>query len=146
MKVGILGTLCAALLMVGFPLAMQAGVAPDTDGDGIVDVNDNCVTVPNAAPIDCDTDGDGIGNWCDCDFDQNGSCNSLDFTNPSIPSNPQFLSAFLSGTPSANGAEDMDCNGSVNSLDFTNPSQQGGWGGFLNGFTAGAPGSAYPGP
>ena len=35
----------------------------DTDGDGICDEVDNCVTVPN--PDQTDTDGDGVGDACD---------------------------------------------------------------------------------
>lgn len=36
---------------------------PDTDGDGVPDASDNCVTVPN--PGQADADGDGIGDACD---------------------------------------------------------------------------------
>jgi len=53
---------------------------PDTDGDGIPDVCDNCITVPN--PSQVDTDHDGIADACDncptlanpgqIDFDGNG--------------------------------------------------------------------------
>ncbi|MBI5101371.1 MAG: thrombospondin type 3 repeat-containing protein, partial [Nitrospirae bacterium] len=35
----------------------------DTDGDGIIDIHDNCPTVPN--PDQLDTDGDGICDSCD---------------------------------------------------------------------------------
>jgi len=35
----------------------------DTDGDGILDENDNCPNTPN--PDQADTDGDGIGDLCD---------------------------------------------------------------------------------
>ncbi len=38
-------------------------VAPDTDGDGVVDATDDCVSVPNPGQEDADLDG--VGNACD---------------------------------------------------------------------------------
>jgi hypothetical protein len=132
MKLGILAILFAGLLLVGLPLASTAGPAPDMDSDTVPDVIDNCKTVPNAAPLDCDVDQDGYGNWCDCDFDQNFSCNAADFNNPGNPAAPQFLPAFNPPPLAGASVEDMDCNLTVNAADFSNAAEP--LGGFLNGF------------
>ena len=42
----------------------------DTDGDGVPDDEDNCVTTPN--PNQLDSDGDGLGDACDPDDDNDG--------------------------------------------------------------------------
>ncbi|MBS1105486.1 MAG: hypothetical protein H6Q91_988 [Deltaproteobacteria bacterium] len=42
----------------------------DLDGDGVRDARDNCLELPN--PDQRDTDGDGYGNLCDADFDNDG--------------------------------------------------------------------------
>ena len=73
---------------------------PDGDGDGIPDAEDNCPEVPNADQSDVDEDGPGdvcdncmwrvntaqddcepdyCGNLCDCDYNQNGTCDFVDF-------------------------------------------------------------------
>lgn len=41
----------------------------DADQDGIADTIDNCVEMSN--PAQRDTDGDGFGNFCDADLDNN---------------------------------------------------------------------------
>jgi uncharacterized protein (TIGR03790 family) len=43
---------------------------PDRDGDGVPDAKDDCRDLPNADQRD--TDGDGFGNQCDADFDNDG--------------------------------------------------------------------------
>jgi hypothetical protein len=50
-------------------------VLPDTDGDGVPDISDNCVTISNKDQIDIDQNG--RGDACD-DFDRDGVINSRD--------------------------------------------------------------------
>lgn len=126
MKVGALATM-VAILLIGFPIASMAGVAPDTDGDGTPDVSDNCSTLAQGGVGQagfCDTDTDGYGNACDGDFDETNVVDATDFTGFFVP-------AFTGGTPTATGT-DMDCSGVVDATDFT--------GYFVPQFTAGAPG------
>jgi hypothetical protein len=55
---GIAGAGLVLLLMGG-----ASPPSPDLDGDGILNVSDNCPEVSN--PEQYDTDGDGVGNACD---------------------------------------------------------------------------------
>jgi hypothetical protein len=87
-----------------------AEAIPDTDADGVPDAADNCSLAPN--PEQCDSDGDGYGNRCDGDFNNNGATNAQDTT---------LFRARL-GTPSlAPGYDiaDLNCNGAVNAQDTT---------------------------
>jgi len=49
----------------------------DADADGAPDSTDNCLSQRN--PSQLDSDGDGFGNYCDADFDQNGAAGGADF-------------------------------------------------------------------
>lgn len=124
MKVGRMARTIACALAAGFPLVAFAGPATDADTDGVVDVVDNCLTIPNPGTAGCDTDIDGYGNICDCDYDNNGVCDSSDFVAFFYP---DFLSSIDGGT-----GTDADCSGTVDSSDFV--------AGFFPGFSAGAPG------
>jgi hypothetical protein len=58
----------------------------DSDGDGIIDKNDNCINVSN--PDQGDVDGDGLGDVCDTDDDNDGLSDSDEIaigTNPVDP-------------------------------------------------------------
>ena len=56
------------LLFLSFLFCLAFGLqAQDIDGDGVLDVGDNCVFTFN--PGQADTNGDGIGDLCDNDGD-----------------------------------------------------------------------------
>ena len=57
-------------------LSPRPAFAGDLDVDGVPDDTDNCTLVANADQRD--TDGDGFGNRCDPDFDQNSVVNFAD--------------------------------------------------------------------
>lgn len=48
-----------------FILDFDSLPAPDSDGDGVIDIDDNCLLTPN--PDQADYNGDGFGDLCDCD-------------------------------------------------------------------------------
>jgi hypothetical protein len=52
----------------------------DTDGDGIADATDNCSALSNPGQRNDPDRGvvDAFGNLCDCDFDGDGVCGSVD--------------------------------------------------------------------
>ncbi|NNF17905.1 MAG: hypothetical protein HKN70_14265 [Gammaproteobacteria bacterium] len=87
--------------------------ATDTDEDGVLDSSDNCTLVANVDQRD--TNGDGHGNVCDFDYDNNCVTNFLDL--------PIFADAFGSTSvdPGYNADVDRDGNGSINFLDFGVP-------------------------
>ncbi len=79
--------------------------ALDTDSDGIDDVIDNCIEIANADQRD--SNGDGFGNVCDGDLDNNGFVNFADLS--------LFKSAF--GTNDLDA--DFDGNSFVNFADLS---------------------------
>ncbi len=86
----------------------------DADGDGVPDASDNCRTLANnsGAGAQCDSDGDGFGNRCDGDLNNNLATNAQDAT----------LFRQQLGQPSIGPAyneADLNCNGAVNAQDST---------------------------
>jgi hypothetical protein len=75
MKIEFFAIVGALLIAVGFAVSAGAGSIADVDTDLIPDVFDNCSLTPNG-PNDLknqiDTDVDGFGDTCDCDFLQDG--------------------------------------------------------------------------
>jgi hypothetical protein len=84
-----------------------APTVPDTDLDTIDDAHDNCVLVPNTSQLD--SDGDGYGNICDADFNNDGVVNINDLNR---------LKARLNIVPVVDLVTDLDGNGAVNINDL----------------------------
>lgn len=76
----------------------------DSDGDGLPDNADNCVAVDN--PRQRDADGDGIGNACDADLNNDCFVNGLD------------LGALKTAYFSADAVADLNGDGAVNAVDL----------------------------
>jgi hypothetical protein len=71
---------------------------------------DLCDALPGVAQ--CDTDGDGFGNPCDGDFDNDLLVGPTDFGSYFVPD-------FVAGVPTPGIGTDMDCDGVVGPVDFT---------------------------
>ncbi len=80
-------------------------ITPDTDGDGVVDTQDNCILIIN--PDQRDSNADGFGNICDADLDNNGQVGFSDFS--------LFRVSFGSNDADA----DFDGSGQVGFSDFS---------------------------
>ena len=83
MKVGIISLFIALLLALPAfagpvdPCADPTGL-PNSDGDTLRDDCDNCYLITNQTQTD--TDGDGCGNVCDADFNNDGIVAIGDFS------------------------------------------------------------------
>jgi hypothetical protein len=95
----------------------------DTDGDGVLDQDDNCTTVANtlagnvpgtAPPIpkfQLDSDSDGYGNACDADLNNTGLVTAADFAiqrsvfNENATESPTAAAADLNGSGQVTAAD-----------------------------------------
>jgi hypothetical protein len=116
-----LALLCVLLLALG--LSVQAGTfLGDPDGDnlatGVPEWCDNC-HMYNFSGDNCpdvfdrtqyDSDGDGYGNACDGDFNNDSDVELFDFST--------FKATYGQSAPTYNEQADLDCNGTVNLFDF----------------------------
>jgi hypothetical protein len=110
MKSGLTAAGIVLLLFLGVAYASFAGTAADTDGDGVFNVLDNCLTVPNGIgppALDCDTDNDGYGNGCDADYNNDWIVGGPDFGT--------FTMAFAAMSP---GITDANCDNTTGGPDF----------------------------
>jgi len=117
---GIPATGAGGLPALGLPCAGNAGSlfdsrlrklgAVDADSDGVAYPMDNCVAIPNLKQTD--SDGDGFGNACDADLNNDGLTNFGDFAG--------FVMSFNSMSSSGNysPAADLTSDGFVNFADF----------------------------
>ena len=80
------------------------GTFTDSDADGVANLFDNCIGIPN--PDQRDTDGDGFGNRCDADLNNSGFVNAADLA--------IFKSRFGTAEPNA----DFNGSGFVNAGDL----------------------------
>lgn len=99
--------LVCALTLLALPASAQVGVV-DTDGDGHEDPWDNCSAVVN--PAQRDIDGDGFGDRCDADFNNDGLVTTYDF-------GAYWFPAYATGVADGSGS-DMDGDGRVTTADF----------------------------
>jgi hypothetical protein len=72
----------AALAFTPAPAIAEPGENADacafnSDGDTVRDCRDNCIDIANQEQLDAD--GDGYGTACDCDYNQDGTVDWVDF-------------------------------------------------------------------
>ncbi len=85
----------------GYVITPGFFATPDSDADSVRDFLDNCTFDPNVSQLD--SNGDGYGNLCDPDLDNNGTTNFGDYI--------LLTSAFLATPQSPNWNPDADLTG-----------------------------------
>jgi len=125
MRLGLISLALASAMAMAFAGGSIAGTTPDTDGDGVFNLVDNCKANPNpgipATSPQYDFDKDGFGNICDGDFNQTATVNTTDFglfftcfTTPGNATGP------VTGSAGGRDCRNMDMNGTntINTADF----------------------------
>jgi uncharacterized protein (TIGR03790 family) len=106
---------------IGDPLATTPyyfTAGNDADGDGVPDASDNCIFVPNADQRD--TDGDGYGNACDPDVNNDGIVTtSWGVVNPPSARGDFEKIAIAASSGPYNANYDLDGNGVVDAVDVS---------------------------
>jgi len=115
-----LPSILALVVLAGAVSAPRAGAQVDSDLDGIHDSVDNCTNAAN--PGQGDSNGDGYGNACDPDLDNDGDVDSADLG--------LIKTAFFGSDIDA----DLDASGAVDFLDL----------GVMAAYYGGAPGPRCP--
>lgn len=92
------------------PSTLIPDPVPDSDGDGIPDASDDCPFYPNFGQEDAN--GDGYGNLCDPDFDDDG-----------IVGTPDYISLVsrwgsLLGDPGYAAVYDLDSDGTIGMAEY----------------------------
>jgi len=113
MRLTRISMLGVSFLVFTLAQATNAGITEPGDNDGVPDAIDNCVDVPNGpaqAPNNqCDTDGDGYGNACDPDLNQDNIIGLPDFGT---------FTATFGGSGHPTNAADLNCDGIIGLPDF----------------------------
>ncbi|MGH0037146.1 MAG: PQQ-dependent sugar dehydrogenase [Myxococcota bacterium] len=94
--------------LLGYWIDSLASSGPDSDGDGVSDLADNCTLLAN--PGQQDVDDDLFGDACDCDFDGDRICVTSDTL--------IFVSDAGLGVDDGGDGTDMDSDGDVDEADL----------------------------
>ena len=119
-----LGAVAALALLVVGASGTFAGPTPDSDGDGVKNLVDNCMAKsngPNFQGFQTDYDLDGFGQECDGDLNQTGTTNVADFVifGAAFGEDCNFVEPGNACTnASYNALADMNASGGVNVADF----------------------------